>query len=93
MKKILLLITFFSPFAIYAYNGDIQNFIIEENSICLNAPEVASSSYISTESTASKNAHWSTEITLSFAPTSSNYLKWYIMADSSNVNASSNDVS
>lgn len=90
MKKILLLITFFSPFAIYAYNGDIQNFIIEENSICLNAPEVASSSYISTESTASKNAHWSTDITLSFAPTSSNYLKWYIMADSSNVNASSN---
>ncbi len=90
MKKILLLITFFSPFAIYAYNGDIQNFIIEENSICLNAPEVASKSYISTKSTVSKNAHWSAEINLSFSPTSSNYLKWFIMADSTNVNASTN---
>jgi hypothetical protein len=89
MKKILLLITFFSPFAIYAYNGDIQNFIIEQNSICLNAPEVASHSYISQESKVSKNAEWSTEITLSFSPTSSNYLKWFVMADSANVNASS----
>jgi hypothetical protein len=89
MKKILLLITFFSPFAIYAYNGDIQNFIIEQNSICLNAPEVASHSYISQESTVSKNAEWSTEITISFSPTSSNYLKWFVMADSANVNASS----
>lgn len=90
MKKILLLIAFFSPFAIYSYNGDIQNFIIQENSICLNAPEVASRSYISAQSTVSKNANWYSEITLSFAPTSSNYLKWFIMADSSNVNASSN---
>ena len=49
---------------------------------------MASTSYISQESTASKNAHWSAEITLSFSPTSSNYLKWYLMADSSNVNTS-----
>jgi hypothetical protein len=89
MKKILLLITFFSPFAIYAYNGDIQNFIIEENSICLNAPEEPSRSYISTNSTVSKDAYWYSEITLSFSPTSSNYLKWFLMADSSNLNASS----
>ena len=90
MKKILILITFFCPFAIYAYNGDTQNFIIEENSICLNAPGVASTSYISTASTVSKNAQWISEITLSFSPTSSNYLKWFVMADSSNINTSSN---
>ena len=90
MKKILLLLSFFSPFALYSYSGDVQNFIIEENSICLNAPQVASSSYISIESTASKNANWASEITLSFSPTSSNYLKWFLMADSVNVNASSN---
>ena len=90
MKKILLLLSFFSPFALSSYSGDVQNFIIEENSICLNAPQVASSSYVSIESTASKNANWSSEITLSFSPTSSNYLKWFLMADSVNVNASSN---
>ena len=90
MKKILILLAFFSPLALNAYYGDIQNFIIEGNSICLNAPEVASKSYISQESSVSNNATWQAEITLSFSPTSSNYLKWFIMADSSNVNTSSN---
>lgn len=89
MKKILLLMSFFLPISLFAYYGDVQNFIIEENSICLNAPQVASQSYLSTESNISQNANWSVDITLSFAPTSSNYLKWFIMADSSNVNASS----
>ena len=89
MKKILLLVSFFLPFSSFAYYGDVQNFNIEENSICLNAPEVASQSYISTQSKVSKNAHWYTEITLSFSPTSSNYLKWFVIADSANVNASS----
>lgn len=90
MKKILILLAFFSPLVLNAYYGDIQNFIIEGNSICLNAPEEASKSYISQESSVSKNATWKAGITLSFAPTSSNYLKWFIMADSTNVNASSN---
>ena len=90
MKKILILLAFFYPLAINAYYGDVQNFIVEENSICLDAPEEASKSYISEESSVSKNAQWSTQITLSFSPTSSNYLKWFIMADSANVNASSN---
>ena len=89
MKKILILLAFFSPLALNAYYGDIQNFIIDENSICLNAPAVASKSYISEVSKVSKNAIWQAEISLSFSPTSSNYLKWYIMADSANVNASS----
>ena len=78
MKKILLLIAFFSPFAIYSYNGDIQNFIIDENSICLNAPAVASKSYISEVSKVSKNAIWQAEISLSFSPTSSNFNLNYI---------------
>jgi hypothetical protein len=89
MKKILILLAFFSPLALNAYYGDIQNFIIDGNSICLNAPAVASKSYISEDSKVSKNATWQAEITLSFSPTSSNYLKWFIMADSTNVNASS----
>jgi hypothetical protein len=89
MKKILILLAFFSPLALNAYYGDIQNFIIDGNSICLNAPAVASKSYISEDSKVSKNATWQAEITLSFSPTSSNYLKWFIMADSANVNASS----
>ena len=90
MKKILILLAFFYPLALNAYYGDTQNFIIADNSICLNAPEVASRSYISEVSSVSKNATWQAEITLSFSPTSSNYLKWFIMADSVNVNASSN---
>lgn len=89
MKKILILLAFFSPLAINAYYGDVQNFIIEGNSICLNAPEVASRSYISEVSSVSKNATWQAEITLSFSPTSSNYLRWFIMADSAKVNSSS----
>jgi hypothetical protein len=89
MKKILILLAFFSPLALNAYYGDIQNFIIDGNSIYLNAPAVASKSYISEDSKVSKNATWQAEITLSFSPTSSNYLKWFIMADSANVNASS----
>ena len=88
MKKILLLLSFFLPIYTFAYYGDVQNFNIEENSICLNAPEVASQSYISTESTISRNAQWSVEISLAFSPTSSNYLKWFVMADSSRVNTS-----
>jgi hypothetical protein len=89
MKKILLLMSFFLPISLFAYYGNVQNFIIEENSICLNAPQVASQSYLSTDSRVSQNAKWSVDITLSFAPTSSNYLKWFVMADSSNVNTSS----
>lgn len=90
MKKILLLVSFFLPISLFAYFGDVQNFVIEDNSICLNAPQVASQSYISTESHISHNAKWSVDISLAFSPTSSNYLKWFVMADSSNVNASSN---
>ncbi len=89
MKKILFLLSFFLPICSFAYYGNVQNFIIEENSICLNAPEVASQSYISTESNVSRKARWSVDITLSFSPTSSNYLKWFVMADSSHINASS----
>ena len=90
MKKILLLLAFFLPLSLFSYYGDIENFIIEENSICLNAPEEASRSFLSTESAVSKNAIWSSEITLLFSPTSSNYLRWYLMADSASLNNSSN---
>lgn len=90
MKKILLLVSFFLPICTFAYFGDVQNFVIEDNSICLNAPQIASQSYISTESHISHNAKWSVDISLAFSPTSSNYLKWFVMADSANVNASSN---
>ena len=58
MKKILILLAFFSPLALNAYYGDIQNFIIDGNSICLNAPAVASKSYISGDSKVSKKATW-----------------------------------
>ena len=82
--------SFFLTFSLFAYYGDVDKFLISENSICLNAPEEASQAYISLASQVSNNAIWQSHISFLFLPTSSNYLKWYLMADSSNVNASSN---
>ena len=90
MKKILLLLSFFLPFSLFAYYGNAEKFLLSENSICLDAPEEASTAYISMDSQISDNATWQTQILLSFSPTSSNYLKWFLLADSANVNSSSN---
>lgn len=90
MKKNIFLLAFFLPFSMFAYYGDVSKFSINEDVISLNAPEEASQAWLSTESGVSKNAIWSSIISLSFPPTSSNYLRWFIMADSVNVNSSSN---
>ena len=90
MKKILLLLSFFLPFSLFAYYGNAEKFLLSENSICLDAPEEASTAYISMDSQVSGNATWQTQILLTFSPTSSNYLKWFLLADSANVNSSSN---
>jgi len=70
--------------------GNTDNFIVENEILRLNAPAVTGSSYLSTSSDISLAAEWSFFVKLDFNPSSSNYIKIYLMADSANLDNSQN---
>ncbi len=70
--------------------GNESLFIVSSNQLKLQAPAVASSAYLSTFSTAINDASWEFLVTLGFNPSSSNYIRVYLVSDSVNVSGSLN---
>ncbi len=65
-----------------AWLGNTSNFIVDGEILRLNAPSVTGSSYLSTVSDISLEAAWNFYVKLDFNPSSSNYIKVYLMSDS-----------
>ncbi len=72
------------------WTGNINNFIVEGEILRLNAPAVANSSYLSTLSNISLEAEWDFTVRLDFNPSSSNYAKVYLLADTEDLNLVAN---
>ena len=70
--------------------GNNALFAVENEVLRLNAPAVTGSAYLSTASDISLEAEWSFFVKLDFNPSSSNYIKVYLMADSVNLNNTQN---
>ncbi|MCY7411378.1 MAG: lamin tail domain-containing protein, partial [Chitinophagales bacterium] len=68
-----------------AWNGDAAKFEINAtNQLHLNAPAVTDTAYISTPNTAINDIEWDFFYTMDFAPSSSNFLKVYLVSDQQN---------
>lgn len=64
------------------WKGDTADFKVNsENSLQLNAPEISSSSYLYTSSSAIENATWFFHISTDFNPSSANYADVYLVSD------------
>ena len=70
--------------------GIIDNFVVEGEVLRLSAPAVSGSSYLATSSNISLEAEWDFFIKLDFNPSSSNYIKVYLIADSANLGNAQN---
>ncbi len=73
-----------------AWFGKTTDFIVDGEILRLNAPAVTSTSYLSTNSDISLEATWNFYVKLDFNPSSSNYIKVYLMADSLNLENTQN---
>ena len=63
------------------WSGIPNNFLVESEVLKLNAPAVSDISFLSTPSESINNATWEFDLTLNFNPSSSNYLKVYLVSD------------
>ena len=70
--------------------GNESKFIVSTNQLKLQAPAVTSSAYLSTVSSAINDASWEFLVSLGFNPSSSNYIRVYLVSDSVNVSGSLN---
>ena len=68
-----------------AWTGVATDFIIETGVLKLNAPAVAGESYLSTLSDISLEAEWNFWIKLDFNPSSSNFMKIYLLSDNADL--------
>jgi len=74
-----------------SWTGDSANFEIDTLlQLHLNAPEVADTSYLATQSQAINNAVWEFFIKMDFNPSSANYSKVYLVSDTSDLETSLN---
>ena len=64
------------------WEGDVGKFVVNNvKQLQLNAISEAGKAYIVTSSMVNNNATWETYIKLTFTPSSSNYLRWYLISD------------
>lgn len=80
----LLLSLLLTPMG-YAWTGDLSKFSVYGDTLQLNAPSETSDAYISDTSSVIYNAEWHCNFKFDFATSSSNYVKWYLVADSANL--------
>ena len=67
------------------WNGETSNFEVSANRLHLNAPAVASSSYLSTPSLAIHNATWEFYVEMGFPTSSTSLTRVYLVSDQSNL--------
>ncbi len=70
--------------------GTENKFIISSNQLKLQADAIASTAYLSTTSLAINNASWEFFVKLAFNPSSTNYIRVFLVSDSANVSGSVN---
>lgn len=70
--------------------GTDAKFIVSANQLKLQAPAVADVAYLSTPSQAINDASWEFSVRLEFNPSSSNYMRVYLVSDSMNVSGQPN---
>lgn len=63
------------------WSGTASDFWVESQVLKLNAPPISGTSYLSTPSSSINNATWQFDVILNFNPSSSNYLKVYLVSD------------
>ncbi len=72
------------------WSGDVAKFGIDNSQLRLQAPAVAGTAYLSTQSSAINNAEWRFTLKLDFNPSSSNYARIYLTSDQPNVAGAQN---
>jgi hypothetical protein len=90
MKKMLFLWLLLQPCFMLAWQGDVSYFDFSDGVCLLKAPAVADTAYLATPLRAAVNARWEVSVALQYAPTSSNYARVYVMADTACLTASLN---
>lgn len=70
---------------LYAWHGDVDKFSFSSDTIRLNSPAETAEAYIADTSSVVFNAYWRCTFRFDYAPSSSNYAKWYLMSDSENL--------
>lgn len=63
------------------WSGEVAKFTIDNFQLRLQAPSVASTAYLSTESAAINNAAWTFTVKMEFNPSGSNYTRVYLVSD------------
>ena len=70
------------------WSGDAADFVIESNTLRLNAPPVSSSSGLFTESNIIEEATWQFGLKMTFNPSSNNYARIFIAIDKVDISSS-----
>ena len=70
--------------------GDTAQFDVLNNELHLNALSQTDTSFLSTPIQAPDSALWEMTFRLEFNPSSSNYLRWFLLSDEPNLNAAQN---
>lgn len=73
-----------------AWKGDSDKFVFNADTISLSAPSESGEALLYDTCTACYNATWRATFKFDYAPSSSNYCKWFIMADSTSLGAELN---
>ncbi len=73
-----------------AWIGNESKFVVSGSRLKLQAPAAAGNAYLSTASSAINDASWEFFVKLEFNPSSSNYLRVYLISDSAKVSGSLN---
>ncbi len=74
-----------------AWTGDVNKFLVNgDGQLQLNAPSETGTAYLSTPSTAIKDAVWEFWVKLNFTPSTSNYARFYLLSDNADLTASLN---
>ena len=100
MTKLFILFLFF-PFFVQAqvidnfndgdftqnpvWVGDVNSFNIENNQLHSNGPQASSKIYLSTVNTMMDSTEWNFLVDLKFAPSSTNFVRVYLVANDSNL--------
>lgn len=74
----------------HAWHGDVDKFTMVSDTISLDAPAETAEAYLSDTSSVVFNACWRCTFRFDYAPSSSNYAKWYLMSDSENLSGALN---
>jgi hypothetical protein len=72
------------------WNGGINEFLIINGELKLQAPAITATSYLVTSSAAINNAEWEFFLQMDFNPSSSNFSKIYLVSDQLNLSGSLN---